>query len=457
MIVEKVSEIEKILSGLEKEMVIAIPLWVDTRAHPAVNTPSVLYLYAHDQDIIIPFDHNEGKLIKDKPIELPQIQQLYVPSKKNFTYFNKHINAAKIYDVDGMEYLNTGLVTPEEKFYIPIQRNFYSKYENIRNVNKSVPLLSLYDYFISYRKHIQEVSKHYANEMAYEYFNMRVLPTLYRIEANSLNVDREKYIKHFGERSSKNITMDNHVYTWYNPYTTTGRPSNRWGGVNYSALNKADGSREAFIGSFNSELQLIDFESFHLRIIGDLIHYDFPSDKAVHTYLAEQYFHTTEITPELYEESKKMTFTLLYGDTRLPNVPRFIKEVWDYTDRIWKSINEQGWLNIPRGDYHDPGRGIILKHISDPTPAKVFNYMIQGRELEEGIRLMEKLMDSGFLIHLYTYDSVLLNHPWPKELKLAVDILESGGKYPVRVFTGKNYNELHEINKLKLYSENALD
>ena len=38
--------------------------------------------------------------------------------------------------------------------------------------------------------------------------------------------------------------QDGMFYSEYNLFTSTGRPSNRFGGINFAALNKKDGSRE---------------------------------------------------------------------------------------------------------------------------------------------------------------------------------------------------------------------
>ena len=59
-----------------------------------------------------------------------------------------------------------------------------------------------------------------------------MLYNLYLIESSGLN-------------SSKGLE-----YTQYNPYTSTGRPSNRYNGINYAALNKEDGTRDRFVSRF---------------------------------------------------------------------------------------------------------------------------------------------------------------------------------------------------------------
>ena len=70
-----------------------------------------------------------------------------------------------------------------------------------------------------------------------------------------------------------NITNDNFVFTEYNLMTSTLRPSNRHGGVNFAALKKDDGSRKAFISRFDDgELISCDFEAYHPRLLMDLVY-----------------------------------------------------------------------------------------------------------------------------------------------------------------------------------------
>ena len=48
------------------------------------------------------------------------------------------------------------------------------------------------------------------------------------------------------------MTTTGYVFSEYNLFTSTGRPSNRFGGINFAALNKKDGSRERFISRYSS-------------------------------------------------------------------------------------------------------------------------------------------------------------------------------------------------------------
>ena len=96
-------------------------------------------------------------------------------------------------------------------------------------------------------------------------------------------------------------TMDGMVYSEYNIFTSTGRPSNRFGGTNFAALNKKDGSRKPYVSRYkNGVLVEMDYDAYHLRLIGELIGYDFPKG-SVHEHMAE--FFGVD-----YEESKKLSF-----------------------------------------------------------------------------------------------------------------------------------------------------
>ncbi|MFN9978512.1 MAG: hypothetical protein ACK53Y_01290, partial [bacterium] len=74
----------------------------------------------------------------------------------------------------------------------------------------------------------------------------KAIQTLGRLEGAGVKVVREKFIDSFNF-NEQYLPKNDRVFTQYNPYTTTGRPSNRHLNVNYSALNKSDGTREMFI------------------------------------------------------------------------------------------------------------------------------------------------------------------------------------------------------------------
>ena len=104
----------------------------------------------------------------------------------------------------------------------------------------------------------------------------------------------------FNYNFNRNYT-NNFVKVLYNIHTKTGRPSNVYDGINYSAINKKDDSRLNFISRFDSGyLVEYDFDSYHIRIIGKLLNYDFSDIESLHTYFAKIYFNTDTITESQY-------------------------------------------------------------------------------------------------------------------------------------------------------------
>jgi hypothetical protein len=222
------------------------------------------------------------------------------------------------------------------------------------------------------------------------------------------------------------------VYTEYNPFTVTGRPSNRHGGVNYAALNKTDGSRECFV-SDGIFLQM-DYNAYHPRLIGKLIKFQMP-DGNVHQWLAEQYGCSVE-------ESKGVTFQLLYGgiDDDFKQIPYF-KAVSDYIDEMWIETQKRGYLETPH-------RRIPLSWIEDPNPQKVFNYLLQAVETEMNVDVMRRVLEyikgSGIRFCLYTYDSFLFDVPTDVDkgmIGVLKEIIEGSG-FPVKASWGLDYGKL---------------
>jgi hypothetical protein len=164
------------------------------------------------------------------------------------------------------------------------------------------------------------------------------------------------------------------VFTEYNPFTITGRPSNRHAGVNYAALNKSDGSRDTLIadGIF---LQM-DYDSYHPRLIGKLINFPLPQTN-VHQWLAEQY--GCDVA-----EGKGVTFRLLYGgiDDEFRQIPYFDK-VADFIDGFWKESVIKGYIQTPN-------RHIPIAWVEQPNAQKVFNYLLQAYETEMNVDKIEE-------------------------------------------------------------------
>jgi DNA polymerase I-like protein with 3'-5' exonuclease and polymerase domains len=262
---------------------------------------------------------------------------------------------------------------------------------------------------------------------AFRFTNDTVIPTLATIESAGL------------------WTTDNqYVYSDYNIYTSTGRPSNAFGGINFAALNKQDGSRDRFVSRFGADGVLVqfDYEAFHLRLAANTINYTLP-ETSVHTFLAQQYYGTPDITDEMYEESKARTFALMYGQTDDTGDVEFFQRLKEYSSVLWDTYRQDGFV------LSGSGRRVV---VTEPTKNKVFNYLMQLTETEEALKRIRNvcafLAEYQSRVILYTYDAILLDVP-TAELDLMVEVttLLSTGGYPVRQYRGNNYNNLilHKI------------
>jgi hypothetical protein len=228
------------------------------------------------------------------------------------------------------------------------------------------------------------------------------------------------------------------VYTQYNPYTITGRPSNRHLGVNYSALPKGDGSRECFVSrNPNGTLLQFDYESYHIRLIAGLIGYKLPTDISAHQYFADIYGCD-------YETAKGVTFRYLYGglDDAARKIP-FFQKVDEYIKSVYQKFVISGRLTTPLYK-----REIPFQRIEGATEQKVFNYLLQSLETEINYKKIEEVLNvlefKRSKMILYTYDAFLID-VYPTERDWVLNelkfVLERGG-FPVRAYEGSNYDNL---------------
>ena len=262
-----------------------------------------------------------------------------------------------------------------------------------------------------------------------KWVNERMIPILSDIERLGIQVDRGKFFDRW--KDNKKSLWFSRAFTEYNPYTITSRPSNRHLGINYSALNKKDGSREIFIPPKGKKFIQFDYDAYHVRLIGKMVKYDLPSTSA-HQWLADQYGCS-------YDDSKGRTFKILYGgvsdeDRKIP----FFDKVDKFISKVQQESIERGYLKTPKG------RRIPLGWIEQPTAQKYYNYLLQATETEFNIEVLNKLKDSGLpLPILYTYDSFLfeVDDSEKDTIKQIQDVIESFG-FPTKMNIGKNYSEV---------------
>ena len=237
----------------------------DVQKHPKENRVSCFYIVTPFEKYIVPVNHNE-KFGTIEKIDVDD-SKVCVGDMKSFLH-NSMVEADEIFgliDLNWCHYNKTNEPYDFDKHLTTAHHHNYRLHYDKENINDIIPLV----------KHGEYLSK-VANELMdyvedIEYYDQDILEVLSKIESNGLQ------------------TTNGMVYTEYNPYTSTGRPSNRFGGMNFAALNKKDGSRKQFISRHKrGTLVEFDFDAYHPRLIGELVEYKFPNGSA-HEHLAETY------------------------------------------------------------------------------------------------------------------------------------------------------------------------
>ena len=429
-LVESIQQFESFLRAFESEDSFCVPILLDSRKHPIENEPSLLYFKLLDSRIsyMLPINHSEV-LVSNYPLE-DNSKTIYTPDKKVLLQV---VNFNNVIDVGILNHFINNNSLDFMAMNTTSHNFFYAR--KYPNDNRLVPIVKHFEkcekIFDSVIETILQ-TKDLVEDKSFTFFNELVLDTLSNIESSGIN------------------TVDGMKYSQYNIYTSTGRPSNRFGGVNYAAMSKEDGSRKKIVSRFkDGKMLMFDYDAYHLRLIAKLINYNFPKDVSVHEYLGKQYFGKDKLTEEEYGKSKEVSFRLLYGgiDTEFEKIP-FFKAVKKHIFSLWRKYKRDGHIESVIA-----GKKLHFNNVEGINPQKIFNYMIQLYETEQNMIVSEKVFE--FLSRLrtrfvmYTYDSFLFDvysPEMPLVLKKIKEILESDGDFPVRVYTGSSYDDIKLIN-----------
>ena len=426
IVVESNKEKENFMQMWENNPSIVIPIWCDLDKHPMNNELALLFVRVGKTDFILIYNHIDGK---SHHLDLStSTQPKWVWNKKGLLQTGTNIQ--NIFDISNYYFFEKNQTIPDEVQNQP----FISHYTRMgirENLGKIAPLMKWGEYLKSFVDNISTTIPP-PDLSPKSWIDNTMIPLLSQIERYGVRVDGKKFIDRYPQ-ATKHLN-NNIVYTEYNPYTVTSRPSNRFGGINFSALNKKDGTREVFIPKDGHIFLQMDYDAYHPRIIGKLIDYTLP-DTSVHQWLADQYGVD-------YGESKGITFQLLYGGIpeEFDSIP-YYKKVREYIDEMWGNASKKGYVST----YN---RNIPLSSIEGLNPQKVFNYLLQATETELNMDTMKKVLEfieqTDIELSLYTYDSFLFSFPLdtPKEQALKLkEIVESNG-FPINASWGSDYSKL---------------
>ena len=424
VIVESITEWEKFITKFKTEDSVVLPIQCDEKLHPSDSKLCLLYIRLLNDDTdeyVLPFRHSDALNLNLKYIKKTNTSKnVYTYDKKKLLHL---VGWKNVFDLQMMHYLRKNEPLLIEDVTTNSHNHFNTYYRKFDNVNSIIPILKHVEWC---RKVVDKIKMVvFGNKQnCYETYNFEVLENL-------------QYIEKWGIQSTKGM-----VFSEYNPYTSTGRPSNRFGGINFAALNKKDGSRQQFISRYKDGMLVeMDFDAYHLRLIGDVINYKFPKG-SVHEHMSKFYKCS-------YEESKQLSFQYLYGHIpqEVIDVNPFFKKVNTYIDKKWQEYKSGNFIT---SDIYN--KEIYRENLLDMNKNKVFNYLIQLMETENNMKVLSKLIPKleGYKskLILYSYDSFLFDFKINEGLEfvhMVKETLEQRGKYPVKVAKGSNYHEMEDI------------
>ena len=385
--------------------------------HPSLTKPCLVYYNDGEKGYILPIDHSEAFKLDWETVKqfLSDIELIYVLDKKFHLYF---LPGDSLQDFNFINYVD------ESQFDTKVHTDFNREKYYINELNTLIPISKHYEKWENIYKHLVEklfFSKWY---VANEFLNGPFTNVLYEIEKNGIGIDPRKFNKHFETTWKDNSIYGNTVYTQYNLYNLTTRPSNAFNGVNFAALPKGV-ARESFEPN-NYVFVEFDYSAYHPRIIGKMIGYTFEG--------------------EPYDEvPKEIMFQNIYGGIRDEYAwfPFFTK-LNEWLDAKWKEFKstQLNSLILPTG--------IVIPQvkIDNPNKNKILSYLIQAYETYYNTltleRVLKLLKDKKTKIVLYTYDSILLDVAKEDIKTLLPKIkqeLEADG-FPTRMSVGENYGAL---------------
>jgi len=426
---------------------------LDPSTHPLNNGISCIfcYLLKTNKYYCLPVNHSESSYSTD----IGAIRNLIQRNKRNFVFdkksFDQLLGTTNTIDLDTIKYLDSGQHFDGESFDTQAHKSIQNSFYKYNNLNRAISLFKHGEKFKSMCSSADLLVGDISDDVVR--INEQLIPRLTQIESSGLFVNKDLFLHHFGEQAKKHITPNGLVHSQYFIYTSAGRPSNRFGGINYAALKKDDGCRQSFQSRFgdNGSLVLMDYNAFHPRLISQLIGLPFAQDEDPYTCLAKEYFKTINPTEEQITEAKTQTFQLLYGGvTKEFEHIEYFRKTKEFTDNLWKDFKRHGFIKTPIFE-----KKIRKCHIDEVYASKLMNYLLQNYETEVCCGVMGEVLNycknyQSKLV-LYTYDSFLFD--FCKDdgvdfLRSLKTIVQSKNTLPVKCHKGNNY---HEMERFDIY------
>ncbi len=381
-LVESQEQFDQFKRNLNKEVFLEI-IPYNPFIHPAQNSICAIYIRPLNdyKGYLLPIYHTESSVLFEDDVFLliKGLEKIYVKDKKEFLHY---FPLKQTIDITFPNQI--------EVKYTNAHEFIYEKHKHRVDVNTLIPIVKHYEYCEALFEELEHLIKNPVNE----FYDVKASWVFCGIEKSGLHVNIDLYNQYF------NQTTEPYVFTKYNFKTLTTRPSNNFNGVNYAALNKENGCREAFIPRNNTFIEF-DISAYHPTLLASAIGYNFDNE--------DIYSHFAQVYRLNRQEAKLLTLQQLYGGV-LPQYEKleFFKKVKIYVDDLWDTFQHQGFIECPISGFK-----FYKNKLENMNPQKLLNYVIQNLETANNINLMWEffkiLKGKNTKLVLYTYDSFLFD------------------------------------------------
>ncbi len=415
-LVEEDEQLEVLINSGYKEAFIEVIPYND-KIHPILNNISLVYIRPINarKGYIVCVTHSECLNVLNTRIDalISKFDTLYCRDKKELLHY---FPSKALYDINSTSNTYIPTRTTTHDFY-------YHKYPKVDDINLIIPVVKHYEYcenlYDELKANINNSKTKYD-----EFFNNKVSLVFNYIERSGIRIHKPTFEGYFHEIDGER------AYTQYNLRTTTTRPSNKFNGVNYAALNQKNGCRKSFIPR-NSKFVEMDISAFHPSLSCRLVDYSFPTVD-IHSHLQQLYGVS-------YKESKELTFKQLYGGVfKQYKHLEFFSKIDIYVKELWNTFKRDGEITCPISNF------VYKKDaLENMNPQKLFNYLLQNLETSMNVRILwdiiQVLRGKKTKLILYTYDSFTFD--WDEEeTKVIEDIENIFKKYKLNIKTKQGYD-----------------
>lgn len=409
-----------------EEIFVELVLYHD-RIHPALNCISCIYIRAVDQSkgFMLALSHNEALPLQYQDIveALSKYKTIFVRDKKQFLYF---FNLKGVKDINLIQQIKVDCTTPTHEI-------LYRKNHQLDYINTFIPIGKHYE---RCEEIYNKVTPAFTSDIPdhFKFYNNDATKVFWYIEKQGIHVTHPEDCLDL--QNPQYSIGDGRIYTHYNLYTTTTRPSNAFNGVNFAGLNKEDGTRK-FLTPQNDFLLELDINGYHPTLIANVIGYDLGSDGV--------YEHFAKVLDVEVSEAKELMFRQLYGGISKEYTHlEYFKEVDRLINDLWNNYRSEGYVKCLLSDYKFDGY-----NIENINKQKLFNYYIQNLETTNNIRILKEilpLLTGKTKLVLYTYDAFLFDVS-KDEKQMIQQIVDTFTQHnlKIKMSYGGNYDSLRRL------------